>query len=165
MIKNPMKNIDVILSNELFRESMSAIGQLEQDREFCRHGMAHLLDVARIACLMAAESDSPPDKEVIYAAALLHDIGRAVQYETGEDHEKAGMRISEQILKDCSFTDDQRQQIISAVGGHRAKEGQHHPLLLELISKADHLSRLCFCCGVRERCYWPDEKKNRTIYY
>ena len=48
-----------------FGKVWSAIGQLEQDREFCRHGMAHLLDVARIACLMAAESDSPPDKEVI----------------------------------------------------------------------------------------------------
>lgn len=165
MTKKEMKNIDAILSNGLFQKNMADIERLEQNRAFCRHGMAHLLDVARIACLIALEEGDSLEKEVIYAAALLHDIGRAVQYETGEDHAKAGVRISEQILKSCSFTKAKQQAILSAVDGHRIKTAQNGRTLSDLISRADQMSRMCFCCSAKDQCYWPEEKKNMTIYY
>ena len=32
-----------------------------------------------------------------------------------------------------------------------------------LFYRADKLSRNCFACPARERCDWPEEKKNRNI--
>ena len=44
--------------------------------------MGHLLDVARLAWIFNLEANQEISKERIYAAALLHDIGRHIQYET-----------------------------------------------------------------------------------
>ena len=45
--------------------------------------MDHFLDVARIATLMAADEGLARDRDLLYAAALLHDIGRVEQYKRG----------------------------------------------------------------------------------
>ena len=42
-------------------------------------------------------------KELIYCAALLHDIGRARQYEDGTPHDEAGAAIAGQILNELGF--------------------------------------------------------------
>lgn len=52
--------------------------------------MSHLLDVARIAYIRNLEKGYGFRKDVIYAAAVLHDIGKALQYE-----EKFPMRLRE----------------------------------------------------------------------
>ena len=49
----------------------------EKDRKFCRHGMEHLLDVARLMYIEALEAGEDAPRDLIYAAALLHDIGRS----------------------------------------------------------------------------------------
>ena len=94
MIHN-MQRIQAILSHPLFCESLHKIQELERDRIYCKHGLPHLLDVARIASLMAADRQLDLPRDVIYAAALLHDIGRLQQYLTGEDHAAAGMRTAQ----------------------------------------------------------------------
>ena len=62
-------------------------------------------------------------KDVVYAAALLHDVGRAEQYATGEDHDVAGARIAGEILKglpaSLQFDAAERSAILAAVAGHR----------------------------------------------
>lgn len=97
MIHN-MQRIQAILSHPLFCESLHKIQELERDRIYCKHGLPHLLDVARIASLMAADRQLDLPRDVIYAAALLHDIGRLQQYLTGEDHAAAGMRTAQEIF-------------------------------------------------------------------
>ena len=54
--------------------------------------MSHLLDVARIAYIRNLEKGYGFRKDVIYAAAVLHDIGKALQYEEKVPHEIAGER-------------------------------------------------------------------------
>ena len=83
-----MERINKIFKHELFVENLSKIKKYEKDRIFCRHGIEHLLDVARIGCIYLAEYKlqnghvlSDIIDEYIYAAALLHDLGRAEQYE------------------------------------------------------------------------------------
>ena len=44
-----MERVNAICRHALWRESMDEIARLEQDRVFCRHDRAHLLDVARLA--------------------------------------------------------------------------------------------------------------------
>ena len=40
---------------------------------------------------------------MIYAAGLLHDIGRYEQMKKGTPHHLAGARLAERILTDCDF--------------------------------------------------------------
>ena len=47
-------------------------------------------------------------KDIIYATALLHDLGRADQYEKGISHEEAGAILAEEILTDCGYTREER---------------------------------------------------------
>ena len=57
------------------------------------------MDVARIAYILSADRAYAVSKEIIYAAALLHDIGKWKQYEDGTPHEKASADLAEQILQ------------------------------------------------------------------
>ena len=93
-----MERVDRIVSHVKYQAYLKEIEELEQERIFCRHQMGHFLSVARIAMLMKEEEGLFVDKELIYAAALLHDIGRGVQYQTGEPHEQASAKIAPEIL-------------------------------------------------------------------
>ena len=46
-----MEQVNRICRHPLWQESMEQIRKLEQDRIFCRHDIAHCLDVARLAYL------------------------------------------------------------------------------------------------------------------
>ena len=85
-----MENIDRIIHHPIFKMSMKKIGECEKNREFCCHGISHSLDVARIAYIVNLEQHLGISKEMIYGAALLHDIGRWRQYEEDIPHEEAG---------------------------------------------------------------------------
>ena len=97
-----MEIIERIRNHPLFAESYQKLQEIEKDRVFCRHQMEHLLDVARIAHIYNLEGQLGIRREVIYAAALLHDIGKSLQYTNKIPHEEASAEIAEQILKDVS---------------------------------------------------------------
>lgn len=160
MIHN-MQRIQAILSHPLFRESLHKIQELERERIYCKHGLPHLLDVARIASLMAVDRQLDLPRDVIYAAALLHDIGRLQQYLTGEDHAAAGMRTAQEILRDTAFSASEQQAILQAVSKHR--RGDTAQMLGRILCEADDASRMCFACAAQDTCYWPEHRKNNTI--
>ena len=83
--------------------------------------MGHLLDVARLAWIFNLEANQEISKERIYAAALLHDIGRHIQYENGTPHQIAGLPIAEQILTDCGFYPEEMKEILYAIENHATK--------------------------------------------
>ena len=116
-----MENIDRIIHHPLFRMSMKKIGECEKDREFCCHGISHSLDVARMAYIVNLEQHLGFSKEMIYGAALLHDIGRWRQYEEDIPHEEAGAALAADILEDTSFSRNEIRQILEAIGSHREK--------------------------------------------
>lgn len=82
--------IEAIRRHPLFQEHYKRLAQAEKDRRFCCHQMEHLLDVARIAYIRNLEAGLGFSKKMIYAAAILHDIGKARQYEEGIPHVKRG---------------------------------------------------------------------------
>ena len=82
-IPGNMVRIQKIVSHPEFKKSMESIRELEKDRIFCRHGMEHLLDVSRIAYIDNMETGAGYAKDVIYAAGLLHDVGKYLQYMQG----------------------------------------------------------------------------------
>ena len=81
-----MIRVNKIIENKMYWEHLDKIEVYEKDREFCRHNIGHFLDVCRIAWILNLEGNLALSKEVIYATGLLHDIGRWLQYENGEDH-------------------------------------------------------------------------------
>lgn len=144
---------------------MNLIVRKEEDRIFCGHSIEHLLDVARLTYIFNLEQQAGLDKEMIYAAALLHDIGRGRQYTDGTPHHLAGEGLAESILKACSFSAEEQQVILQAIASHRNEAASKGNLLAELLYRADKQSRNCFACGAADECNWTEEKKNSTIEY
>jgi len=160
-----MKRIDKILSHDLFISNLRKNNMAEADRCFCRHNIEHFLDVARIAVIINLEENMGVDKELIYAAALLHDIGRHVQYQEGTPHEEESSRIAPKILQECGFDDCETGVITDAILNHRCAESAGERNLRGLLYRGDKASRACFACEAQSLCNWKQEKKNLIINY
>lgn len=158
-----MERINRILNHNLFLEHLNRNRMAEADRIFCGHGMEHFLDVARIAYLLNLEERLGIEKEIIYAAALVHDLGKHLQYEKGIPHEGAGAQIAAQILPECGFTGKETDVIVSAVRTHREETVKEQKNLNGILYRADKLSRACFACGAQEACNWKNGKKNMRL--
>ncbi len=158
-----MPEVEALRLHPLFQEWYMRLEADEADREFCCHQMSHLLDVARIAYIRVLERKLPFRKEVVYAAALLHDIGKAAQYEEGEPHEVAGARIAQEILLDLEgFDSREKTMIVAAVAQHRRWSDESTPLG-RLLYEADKVSRNCFVCTKQDECNWADECRNMGV--
>lgn len=160
-----MERIDKILNDDLFIENMRKNEAAEADRSFCRHNMAHLLDVARIAMILNLEEGLGLEKDVVYAAALLHDIGRHIQYKEGTPHEQASAGIAPSILQKCGYNENETDVIIKAIRLHRTDEIAENHDLSGILYRADKASRACFACKAEKDCNWKQEKKIYTVRY
>lgn len=160
-----MERVNRILEHHTYKACLRQIYELEAERVFCGHDMAHFLDVARLAYIFNLEENLRIEKERIYAAALLHDIGRHIQYKDGTPHQEAGLPFAEEILKDCGFTEEEQKSILEAIARHRDVTVKQEPTLAGIIYRGDKASRGCFGCRVEKECSWSDEKKNLRIRY
>lgn len=157
-----MNRVNEILNNKKYKRLLEEIADLEKDRIFCKHSLAHFLDVARIAYIEVLEKQLNYNKEVIYAIALLHDIGRGLEYKEGIPHHIASALIAKDILKDIDYTEEEKSQIIKCIEEHRTGSEDS---LSEIIYKSDKLSRNCFNCNSIKLCKWTNEKKNKGINF
>lgn len=158
-----MERINKICQHPLWLDCLNEIQRLEKERIFCKHDTNHFLAVARIAYIENLENNLNISKELIYASALLHDIGRHKQYLEGIRHDKASMMIAKEILKDCDFTIAETDEILLAIDSHRNKETVSKNDLAGIIYRADKKSRNCLFCLVQDECNWSKEKKNLLI--
>lgn len=162
-----MTKIDRILHDEAYRAAAEKVRRLEADRIFCRHGLEHSLDVARIGWILALEENINVPKELIYGAALIHDIGRGEEYETGESHDTASVRLGRPVLERAGFSEKDIKTICEAILSHRQSKKENansFSALEELLYRADKLSRPCFMCRAAKLCYWDRTKKNETLF-
>lgn len=161
-----MERIRRIFVHPLFQEQTALLQEAERDRIFCRHTITHFLDVARLMYIYDLEEQRGLGKELIYAAALLHDIGRYEQTTLGTPHHTAGARMAGEILPDCGFSPEETGRIQAAIAAHRSSErtADGDPLS-EYLFRADKQSRNCFDCPASDQCNWPPGKKNDHIQY
>lgn len=155
--------VNRILENEVFREHLGKNKEAEKDRIFCRHDMVHFLDVARIGMIFNLRENLQIPEDLLYAAALLHDIGKHEQYENGTPHEEASAGIAPLILKKCGYTEAEITEITEAILKHRTGSVAEEPTLSGVLYRADKKSRACFACEAKEACNWSNEKKNLTL--
>lgn len=160
-----MNKINAILSNKLYIQCMRDISIQERDRKYCCHGIEHSLDVARIAYIITLERGLSFSKELIYAMALLHDIGRCEEYSDKVPHAQAGAKLAETILEECDFSKEDTELICRAVLTHKNKSERDDESLDSLLVYADRISRNCFACSSYDGCYWNEELKNKNITY
>lgn len=159
-----MERVNKILNNPKYKEYIKLNEAYETERKFCRHDLGHFLDVARIAYILVLENKMNVDKEIVYAAALLHDIGRWMQYRGEKSHEEGSADLAEDILKESGFAGSEKDLILDAVRNHRnEKPGTVN--FSSIFYLSDKLSRNCFDCAAAGECNWKDEKKNLILKY
>lgn len=158
-----MERIEVVRRHPLFQQEYGRLWAAEVDRIYCCHSMVHLLDVARLLYIRRLEDGVDLPRDVVYAAALLHDIGRHAQMEDGTPHDIAGAELAGTILRDCGYSPEETEAIQRAILSHR-QPGAGEWLCRHLYW-ADKASRACYDCPARPSCNWPDEKKNLELSY
>lgn len=158
-----MERINKIIALPQYKKAMSDIKKSESNRKFCLHGFEHSADVARIGYIISLEKNMNIKKDLIYAAALLHDIGRLYQYQNGTPHHEASAELAGNILPQCGFSDEEISEIREAIIYHRLNSSKN--VLGELLQQADKLSRMCFFCEARNECKWHCDEMNMQITY
>ena len=158
-----MQRVNSICSHPLWKSCVSKIRALERERIFCCHDTSHFLDVARIAWIENLEKRLAISREMIYAAAMLHDIGRHLQYMQGVPHDEGSVSIASDILKDSGFDEKEQAEILSAIRMHRNPDAASRDDLAGIIYRADKKSRICAFCSASDKCNWPESKKNMKI--
>ena len=158
-----MQRVNSICSHPLWKSCVSKIRDLERERIFCCHDTSHFLDVARIAWIENLEKRLAISREMIYSAAMLHDIGRHLQYMQGVPHDEGSVSIASDILKDSGFDEKEQAEILSAIRMHRNPDAASRDDLAGIIYRADKKSRICAFCSASDKCNWPESKKNMKI--
>ena len=114
-----MDKINEILNNPKYKSYLKELELLEKDRPFCNHTIEHFLDVARISYIIVLEKNINISKDIIYAIALLHDIGRVLEYKENIPHHEGSVIIAKEILSETSFTKDEVKTILKGIKEHR----------------------------------------------
>lgn len=159
-----MDRLNAVRNSSKYKLLLGRINENEADRKFCRHGIEHCLNVARIAYIMNLEQKLHIPKEIIYTASLLHDIGRADNSISGKNHQELSCIYAEDIMKDCGFDENEIEIVLEAIAAHNT-DGISQTGLPYLLYKADKLSRNCFDCDMYQECYWETDAKNHVIRF
>lgn len=158
--KNNMQRVEIILRSSIYQDYVEQIRRREETRRFCRHERNHFWETARTAYILylSGEVACPelepfaPEavKEMIYAAAFLHDIGRFLEYDDpSKDHAEESAVLARPLLVEAGFSNAEIPLILKAIAHHRLKHGEGFDLLMY---RADKESRPCYDCPALGAC-------------
>lgn len=150
-----MERVWKVIENPDYQQYLQKNLEAEKSRTYCTHNFDHLLTVARLTYILLLERGEPfISREMAYAAGLLHDLGRWQEYESNTDHAKSSAILAKPVLEKAGFSEAEKKIIIRAIEQHRLKEivTEHRSPLSKALSRADSLSRLCFCCKAAAEC-------------
>ena len=96
----------------MHEELVKLIGRLKYRASYGQNALAHTLEVARLARVMAAEMDG--DEKLAMRAGLLHDIGKALTQDMGGSHVEIGADLCRRY--------DEHPTVINAIYAHHGHE-------------------------------------------
>ena len=126
-----MPRLDAIWADEVYQREYRRLEELEQTRVFCRHGIRHLMDTARIMWALNLERACGLSQDVVYAAALLHDIGKALDHEIEGSHVQIGVEVARKYKENPA--------VIHAIEAHHGDVEPKTPLAF-IVMAADAIS-------------------------
>ncbi len=159
-----MEIADEILKHPQYIKYMKLNAEAEKDRLFCKHGLQHAFDVARVAYIMSLEKNLKIKKEIIYATAILHDIAKWKQYRYGVDHASEGAILARKILEDIGIAANDIEEITEAISTHRKKDIQGS-ILGTVLYDSDKSCRPCLFCRSIDECNWFTDGKIPELKY
>ncbi|MBS7637804.1 HD domain-containing protein [Candidatus Bathyarchaeota archaeon] len=114
----------------------------EEYLRFSHHDRYHVERVHGMAMRIAAEEGA--DMDVVRAAALLHDVARAMEEEgMVEDHAAEGAKIAEGILRDAGFPEEKISRVLECIRAHRFRRGETaESVEARVLQDADRLDAL-----------------------
>jgi HD superfamily phosphodiesterase len=160
-----MQRVNKLLSNPDYLSYLQNNYETEKERIFCSHGFEHLLATARLTWLFLLEDGNPYiSREIAYAAGLLHDIGRWLEYCDGGDHALLSSRLALPVLNNAGFSRAESRLISQAIEEHRIPDHSIscRSALSAALYKADNHSRICFSCSAAQECNKLDKQPHKT---
>jgi uncharacterized protein len=153
-----------ILEHPKYIEYMECNAATEKDRLFCKHDLQHALDVARVAYIICLERRLEIPKELLYAAALLHDIAKWKQYQHGTDHALEGSILAGKILLDIGVSAGDAEVITKAIKTHR-QENMEKSVFGKVLYESDKACRPCVFCKSIHACHRFQDGKEAKMQY